>query len=366
MRNGFKGLALCLCLLCGALGVPGIARTALAGQADAPAAAVAANGEEIIFLTFAPLPTTTVSPTDSLPPSSLDAVESVAQTAAPTPTPQPSPTPEPALAMPATLNLADAARLRVLLIGTDAYQPEEVGRSDTMLLVQVDLQTGALKMVSFLRDLYVGIPGHGQTRLNAAYVYGGAPLLAQTLGVSFGAWADRYIAVNFSLMVTVIDRIGGITVEVSDAECKQLNSILKFYNKQNGYREKDQLLETAGAQCLTGRQALCYSRIRKIDSDFQRVSRQRKVLEGIYARLREMDALSLAALAAELFGQVATDLTLSDLVGLVPVMLRMEGVTFESLTVPVDGGYHSDVIRGSDVLVPDLAKNEAQIEAFLQ
>lgn len=382
MQHGIKRLAACLCALGLAFCVPwqeacapARAQAILAPETPAPwraplptAAAAADTDAPIEFLTFAPLPTAAPPSAEGLPPSSLDAVEVVAETAPPTATPtmEPTPTPEPPLVMPATLNLADAKRLRVLLIGTDAYQPDDAGRSDTMLLVQVDLETGALKMVSFLRDLYVAIPGHGKTRLNAAYVYGGAPLLAQTLGVSFGAWADRYVAVNFSLMVTVVDRMGGITVAVSEAERKQLNSILKFYNRKNGFREKDQLLSEAGTQRLSGKQALCYSRIRKIDSDFQRVNRQRKVLEGIYARLRELDALSLAALATELFGQVATDMTLSDVVGLVPVLLRMDGVTFESLTVPVQGGYHSDVIRGSDVLVPDLAENEAKIEAFLQ
>ncbi len=302
----------------------------------------------------------------TLPPSSLQEVEGVAMTLSPTVTPTLTPTPEPPLELPAVLGLTDAQRLRVLLIGTDAYRPEDSGRSDAMLLLQIDLRTGELKMVSFLRDLYVRIPGHGSIRLNAAYVYGGAALLAQTLWNHFGLSTDRYLAVNFSLMVSAIDHLGGITVEVSEQERKQINSILKYYNKQIGIKEKDGLLEEAGMQLLTGKQALCFSRIRKMDSDFQRSNRQKKVIEAIYARIREMDALALASLASEMFHQIKTDMTLSDIIGLVPVLMRMEEVQFDSLTIPASGTYHNDTIRGSDVLVADFELNTARINAFLE
>ena len=195
--------------------------------------------------------------------------------------------------LPAVLGLDSPTTLRVLLIGTDAYTVKQRGRSDTMLLFQINVQTGQIRLVSFLRDLYVKIPGHGKTRLNAAYVFGGAELLKQTLQDNFGVTVDRTVAVNFSLMVKVIDQIGGVMVDVSTSERKQLNSILKYYNTRNGYPKNDQLLESEGEQTLTGKQALCYSRIRKTDSDFQRVGRQRKIIEAVYARLRRLDAMTL-------------------------------------------------------------------------
>ena len=264
--------------------------------------------------------------------------------------------------MPAT---AMRDRLRILLIGTDAYKPTQRGRSDTMVLAQVDVQTGEIKLVSFLRDLYVRIPNHGSTRLNAAYVYGGAELLKQTLADNFGVKVDCTLAVNFSLMVTLMDRIGGVWVEVSPAERKQLNSILKFYNTWNGFDRGDQLLEDSGLQLLTGKQALCYSRIRKIDSDFQRTGRQRKVLMGIFNRVREMDALTLAEILRESYGEVSTDLTLSDVAKLLPLVYQLENATFDSLTVPVTNGYRSETVHGSDVLTPNLKKNREAIADFL-
>ena len=312
-------------------------------------------------------PATTASETQtSAPQASVRPPSALRQMAAeePSATPSPTPTATPGL-LPGALGLRNATRIRILLIGTDAYTIKQKGRSDTMILVQLDVDTGEVKMVSFLRDLYVAIPGHGKTRLNAAYVYGGAELLLQTLENNFGVRADRTVAVNFSLMVEVIDRIGGVTVEVKEKERVQLNSILKYYNTQNGYGKNDGLLQQSGKQALTGKQALCYSRIRKIDSDFQRVSRQRKVLEAVYVRVRELDAVTLGQIAFAVLPDIRTDMTLTDVASLIPVLINLRDVRFSSLTVPINGGYSSETRSGMSVLVPYLEKNQNAISSFL-
>lgn len=311
---------------------------------------------------------TAASPT--APPSSLSETETEAAASPvlpPTPEPLPLPTPTPKdVTLPGVLELENPHVFRMLLIGTDAYSVKQKGRSDTMVVLQVDTRSGDIRLVSFLRDLYVPIPGHGRTRLNAAYVYGGADLLRQTLLENFGVTVDRTLAVNFSLMVELIDRIGGVTVDVSGKELRQLNSILKYYNTRNGYKQKDQLLAEAGTQTLTGKQALCFSRIRKIDSDFARTNRQRKVLEAIYARVRSLDPLTLAQLLSDSIRQVSTDLTLTDAVALVPVLMQLDAVHFKEMTVPAQGSFRYETISGMDVLVPDLEENRAAIAAFLQ
>jgi len=352
---------------------------ALFGPCGAALAEAAPSGSRVAPVTPKPwLAPVASTPTPS--PAEMQATEAplaVGAGASPTATPPPSslndwaddftPTASPTqAALPGVLGLKDETALRVLLIGTDAYTLKEAGRSDTMILLQVDLRDGEIRMVSFLRDLYVQIPGHGKTRLNAAYVYGGAALLKDTLQSNFHVEADRTLAVNFSLMVDLIDQIGGVTVDVSERERKQLNSILKFYNTHNGYRAKDGLLNDAGAQCLTGKQALCYSRIRKMDSDFARAGRQRKVLEGIYERIRTMDALSLANLLTRMLPKVKTDFTLADAVALIPTLMQLNSIGFEELTVPVAKGYQSETIHGMMVLVPDLSANQDAISNFLR
>ncbi len=253
----------------------------------------------------------------------------------------------------------------LLLIGTDSYSETTRGRSDTTILVQMDTEKKTIKMVSFLRDMYVKIPGRGSNRINASYAKGGAKLLIKTLEQNFGVTVDAYVAVNFDRLVNVIDAIGGVEVEVSEVERVQVNSILRFYNTKIGADESDQLLNESGTQLLTGKQALCFSRIRKIDSDFNRTSRQRKVIEAAFHKVMDLDMISLSALVIQNMDAVETDLGLSDALELVPMALVAKNATFSSLTIPVEGGYSNRTIDGMAVLVPNLKKNVQAIQKFL-
>lgn len=259
----------------------------------------------------------------------------------------------------------EGATFNLLLIGVDTYQPEDAGRSDAMILAQITPETGDIKLVSFLRDLYVSVPGHGKTRLNAAYFYGGAELLRQTLEKSFGVRVDRTLAVNFSLMAELIDQIGGVDVEVSEKELVQLNSILKFYNQKNGMGESDGLLKEAGLQHLTGKQALSFSRIRKIDSDFQRISRQHLVLLGVLRQLTQLDFVALAKLAAANLYRVETDIRLEDVNRLLPLMMNAADLRMRSTRVPFDGTFSDETINGMMVLVANLDQNRRLVRDFL-
>ena len=267
-------------------------------------------------------------------------------------TPTPKPTAEPR--EPFTL----------LLVGLDTYDPNGTGRSDTMVLARLDPQRGSIRMISFLRDLYVSIPRHGFNRLNAAYVFGGPERLMETLEANFGVKADAYVAVNFSLMADLVDQLGGITLDVTEKEMRQVNSILEYYNQQMGDKPSDQLLRQYGRVNLTGKQALCYSRIRKIDSDFQRTARQRKVLEAIFDKACSIDPLSLSGLVMKNISQVSTNLTLTQATQLIPLALSARHASFEALTIPAQGAYQSTTRRGMSVLEPDLAKNRQLIRDF--
>ena len=163
--------------------------------------------------------------------------------------------------LPDDLDADDRDVFTLLLIGSDAYTDNTRGRSDTTMLVQVDADSKTIRVVSFLRDTYVAIPGKGSNRINASYSWGGESLLRRTLESNFGVTADAYLEVNFERLVKVIDAIGGIDVEVSERERTQVNSILRFYNEKIGDPEEDQLLTESGLVHLTGKQALCFSRI---------------------------------------------------------------------------------------------------------
>ena len=270
-----------------------------------------------------------------------------------------------ATARPTEEPVLEQNEFNLLLIGTDTYTDKQQGRSDTMILVRMDAAGNVIRMVSFMRDLYVKIPGHGSTRLNAAYSYGGAELLEETLWNNFNVTADAYVAVNFEIMADLVDQIGGVDIEVSSSEMRQLNSILKYYNKKSGHAQSDQLLTQSGVQTLTGRQALSYSRIRKIDSDFQRTSRQREVVEAAFHKITQMDMGAITSLILTNMSRVTTDIDLQAALRLIPMALKARDAEFQTFRIPADNAYTSENIRGMDVLVPNLEKNKRLLNAFL-
>ena len=257
------------------------------------------------------------------------------------------------------------APLNVLLIGVDGYDASDAGRSDVMLLLRADPAGGEVRMVSFLRDLYVPISGHGKARLNAAYFYGGAALLKKTLSQCFGVTVDRTVTVNFALAAELIDQLGGVEVEVSPEELSPLNDVLAAYNLKIGLGATDGALRESGLHLLNGRQVLSYCRIRKLDSDFQRTDRQRRVLASAAAKLSDMSFFSLARLVAANLGKVQTDLSLGDVNALLPLLTAGKAPEMASAQVPFPGTCADQVIDGMQVLQPDLKRNARKLQRFL-
>lgn len=258
---------------------------------------------------------------------------------------------------------AQAQAMNILLIGVDTVREEKNGRSDAMILVRADPEGGSIRMVSFLRDLYVRIPGVGKTRLNAAYYHGGEELLKQTLHENFGVEIDRTVTVHFSLLADLVDQLGGIEVEITEKERRQLNDILDDYNVSYGL--SGGRIAEAGLQQLDGRQALCYSRIRKIDSDFQRTSRQQTVIAAMLAQASTLGHWELLKLALKNLPRVQTDMSFGDIGALLPLVSRLHETEIATAHVPAIGSFAEETISGMMVLVPDLKRCQREIQAFL-
>ena len=267
--------------------------------------------------------------------------------------------------LPDDFSIDDENVFTLLLIGSDSYFADKRGRSDAVILVQLNAKAKTIKMASFMRDMYVTIPGKGKNRLNASYIWGGEKLLRRTLQANFGVTADAYVEVNFTRMIDVIDRIGGVEVEVSEKEMTQVNSILKFYNVKVGDKENDQLLTEYGPNThLTGKQALCFSRIRKIDGDAQRTARQRKVLEAAFRKVVSLDLGDLMNLVISNMDAVKTDLTLEQLTDLIPKALLCRNAEFSTLAIPYPGTYKNSTRDGMSVVTLDFDKNQEKLWDF--
>lgn len=254
---------------------------------------------------------------------------------------------------------AGAEGMNILLIGVDSLANDTTGRSDTMILVRAEPDSGRIRMVSFLRDLYVHIPTVGKTRLNAAYYYGGEALLKQTLEENFGVSVDHTVTVHFSLLSDLINQLGGIEIDVTDAERKHLNRLLR----DDGLT--DMQLERAGLQHLNGQQALAYSRIRKLDSDFQRTSRQQNVLLSMLNRAGELGYWELLKLALANLPKVQTDLQFTDIVNLAPLVTKLDTLNLQLARVPFDGAFSEETIDGMMVLKPNLDRCRRELKTFL-
>lgn len=234
--------------------------------------------------------------------------------------------------------------VNILLIGQDRREGESQSRSDSMILCSLNKEAGTLTMTSFLRDLYIPIPGHGSNRINAAYSFGGMKLLEETIEENFGISISGSIEADFQQFSGIIDLLGGVPIQLRQDEAD-------FINRETG----SSLAE--GTQTLTGQQALTYSRIRSLDpdGDFSRTNRQRKVMEAVLAICRSTGPTRMLPLFRQLLPMITTDLNSGQLVLLaLEIAPRLSDLTLTSQRIPADGTFSDDTIDGMQVLVADL------------
>lgn len=229
--------------------------------------------------------------------------------------------------------------INILLIGKDGG---EGSRSDTMLLCTINTREKTLVMTSFLRDLYVEIPGWGgHNRLNAAFALNGAKLLNETIRKNFGVQVDHNIEVDFSGFQSVVAVFGGVRVDLTQKEAEYLGGGL-----------------VEGSNFLTPEQALRYVRIRKLDSDFGRTDRQRKVMLSLMGAMKDLDYEQLVELMDKVKPLVSTDMTKTDIsVYMLEILPILEELEVTTQYIPAPGTYRNEVVDGKSVLVPDLAAN---------
>ena len=245
--------------------------------------------------------------------------------------------------------------VNILLIGQDRRPGEGRARSDSMILCTFNKETGKLVITSFLRDLWVEIPGYGNNRLNAAYAAGGMGLLDETLQHNFGVHVDGNIEVDFTQFSRIIELLGGVELELRQDEANLIN------------RECGSNLQ-AGIQMLNGEEALTYARIRKLDadSDLSRSNRQRKVLTSLIAKFKGSDLNTMLKLLDQVLPMVTTDMTQAEIIGLATeVFPRLTNLEMVSQRIPADGAYRFATISGMSVVEADMEAARKLLEETL-
>ncbi len=245
--------------------------------------------------------------------------------------------------------------INIMLIGQDRRPGEKRANSDVMILCSINKLTKELTMTSFMRDMYVPIPGFYDYKMNASYLLGGMETLDACLKENFGVHVDGNVEVDFNGFIGVIDLVGGVEMELTAAEAKYLNNEygLQETSGSFGWDLKE------GKNQLTGGQALAYARIRAVgDGDFGRTERQRKVIAALVEKCKDMNLTQLKNLMVEVLPLLTTDLTnreiLNYIIDLLPVLSNLK---VNTQRIPADGTYRYAWIKDMSVLLPDLEEN---------
>lgn len=247
----------------------------------------------------------------------------------------------------------------VLLIGTDGRTENEAARSDTMIIASINSRTDEITLISLMRDCYVEIPDYGWNKLNAAYSFGGAELLMDTIEYNFGIAVEDYVSVNFVSFANVVDSVGGIDIEISDAEAQEINTIMQAeVNSIMGDDVLDDLLDGGGELHLNGKQALSYARIRYIgNADFERTERQRRVIELVMDKVKSFDPTILPNVSSSVLPGVETNMSTAELYWLSLKAPFIVGYERQQLQVPAEGTYYGQIMDCGDSLIVDFNAN---------
>lgn len=327
-----------------------------------------------------PIPLTTAPPMDvPLPATATPSPPSVATalptlTATPTAQPISQPTlgyynitpradatlvtPFPTPVTPATL--PDSV-VNILLIGTD-YRPyiSKSYRTDTLIIVSINIDSGLVTMISIPRDLFVYVPTWGMTRINTAYdvgeriVYpgGGAALLEQTILYNLGVPIHHYALINFDGFRKIVDTLGGLEVAVN---CRVTEYRLKSPELDERVKENYELYDQPiGVTKMDGDLALWYARARPVGGDYFRSYRQRQVLRAIYRAARTADLIpQIPSLYVGFKDVVTTDMGVWDVMQFAPLATRLEETQIRSLPIGPNQVTPWTTPNGDSVLLPN-------------
>lgn len=230
----------------------------------------------------------------------------------------------------------------VLLIGEDTRGDEikdEGTLADSVIIGSVNIESGELILTSILRDTYAYyelVPGDESTgtygKINECMSKGDLSAYINAVERLFKINIDNYVLVNFSNFKKIIDSLGGVTIDITAKEIREINNHPKVYG--NVYIDGD-----AGSKKLTGEQALAYCRIRHIDGDDVRADRQKTVLMSVFNQLKSASVMKLTSVVSNLLPYVKTGFSKSEILSIGQYALKNGWLSYKIVThtVPKNG-----------------------------
>jgi len=241
--------------------------------------------------------------------------------------------------------------INILVVGQAGREGEESHIADSTILVTVNTYDGTVRLSSVLRDTLVSLPaykGHkaGRNKFNMAYhlgntwegIEGAMAYTNLTMYHNFGVEVDYNVEISFESFTKLIDYMGGVEIELTEAEAKYLN-------KDDLYVKYD---VEPGLQYLDGMAALSYARMRKAegdaDSDIKRTARQHKLIEALFNKVRSLGLKELQGVADTLLPLITTTMTPKDVADLMLKMLpHLRDLKFEKGSIPIQTTYWGEI-----------------------
>lgn len=267
--------------------------------------------------------------------------------------------------------------LNVLLLGSDERKLDDNSRTDAMIICSINLNTGAVKLTSIMRDLAIDFDelgdNSGTYRINAANFFGKEELAMRVVNESFGLNIENYVHVNFYGFQQIAQAIGGVEMDITEAEMEEINHHIveqAYAAWKQGIDETalpNEYLESFGENThLDGRQTLAYARIRKIDSDYARAERQRKVMAALLDKVKHLNSAELLNLMNVAAPHFRTNMSLDTILS-VAIKVIQNGVgNIDSFRLPVNGTYTQESRNGQSMLYDcDWEKNTSELHYFI-
>ena len=253
----------------------------------------------------------------------------------------------------------------IALFGVDSREGEltKKTRSDTIIIASINNDNGDIKLCSVYRDTYLNLSNDEYTKCNAAYAEGGPEQAISMLNMNLDMDISDFITIGFRGLTDVVDALGGVTIDVTDAEISHLNnyqSTMATEMKRNYTPVK-----SSGVQTLDGLQATAYCRIRyTAGDDFKRAERQRTVLMACMDKAKTMSYSQLETVANKAFGETYTSLDLAEILDLLKNIANYEIV--DNNGFPEESMRATGTIgkKGSCVVANDLESNVVWLHRF--
>ena len=208
----------------------------------------------------------------------------------------------------------------MMIIGVDVLDEGETQRSDTNIVARIDPQNGVISMVSIPRDTAINLEGYGTQKFNAAYAYEGIPGAIKAAESLLGVKISHYAVIDFSGMISLVDAIGGVDVDVP----------VYIDDPDAGA-----VTVEAGPQHLDGEHALVFARSRAYATgDFQRSANQRQLISAMLNRAMTLNTADLPRVIEAASECMTTDMSVTMLQDYALYFMNFENITVYSVMVP--------------------------------